>query len=292
MNVGITGSSGFLGSSIINKLNNKFNFQKLNLRQINLESETEVHNSFSKLEALIHLAGISSIAECERNPKSAYDINVKTSIEVAENYYRKNNNGHFIFASTGQVYDELDDLPHTEFSKIAPGNLYAETKLKAELELSKIAIKHGSRLTILRLFNHTHKTQSIRAVMPSIHDQLIKSNEEVVRLTVGNIDLNRDLSSVQDVMSAIEKLLFDNQKLSGVNTYNLSSGVDKNLRQIIVLLAEKLHKKILITVDPSRLRTSDPLRVVGDPTKFENQFNWFSRSKSISSFIDLFLEEL
>ncbi len=292
MNVGITGSSGFLGSSIIVKLNSKFNFKKLNLRQINLESDSEVNNSFSSLETLIHLAGISSISECERNPKSAYDVNVKTSIEVAENYYRKNNNGHFIFASTGQVYDEFGDLPHTEFSKIAPGNFYAETKLKAELELSKIALKHSSRLTILRLFNHTHKTQSIRAVMPSIHDQLLKSNEEVVKLTVGNIELNRDLSSVQDVTSAIEKLLFDNQNLPGVNTYNLSSGVDKNLRQIIVLLAERLNKKILISVDPSRLRTNDPLRIVGDSTKFENQFNWSSRSKSISGFLDLFLEDL
>lgn len=290
MKVAITGSNGFIGSSLVKGLGSKFDFKVLLRNQ--LYDEEIVKDALVGAATLIHLAGVSSVGDCEKNIGEAYKVNVGLSCTLAEIFFRQNRGGHLIFTSTGQVYDENEPVPHSESTKLAPGNVYARSKLCAELALSELARQLHGRLTILRMYNHTHKSQSPRFVLPSILKQIEKSQTEVVHLKVGNIDVNRDFSSIQDLLGAFGLLLLSEREKPHIEIYNLASGVDKNLRGLILELGKRLGKKIEFELDPSRIRGNEPKRVVGDPARFNRHFKWQSKSQTIPEFLDLFLEDL
>jgi len=288
--VAITGSNGFVGTSLNKKLKDQFQLNLLSYEK--LSDESLIRESLKDTPVLLHLAGISSVGDCEKNITEAYKVNVGLSCAMAEIFFRLNKGGHFIFTSTGQVYDEKEPVPHRETTKIAPGNTYARTKLCAELSLSEIARLHEGRLTLLRMYNHTHKSQSSRFVLPSILKQIQESTSNVVHLKVGNIEVDRDFSAIQDLIRALSSLFQHRQEFSSTEVYNLGSGVGKNLRQLIFDLAARFGKKVEFEIEPTLLRANDPKRVIGDSSKFQTYFQWQSQSQSISDFLDFFLEDL
>lgn len=290
MRIAITGACGFVGSSIVGALKDQIEFKELPSK--NLLDETFLKKSLISTPTLVHLAGVSSVGDCERNINEAYRVNVGLSCVLAEIFFQQNKGGHFIFTSTGQVYDESEPVPHSETTRIAPGNVYARSKLCAELALSELARQFNGRLTILRMYNHTHKSQSSRFVLPSILKQIQETTNSVVKLKVGNIEVNRDFSAIQDLVSAFQALFHAPSEQPNIEVYNLASGSDKNLSQLILGLAERIGKKVEFEVDPDRIRPNEPKRVVGDSTKFKTHFHWKSRSQTIPEFLNLFLEDL
>lgn len=290
MNIGITGARGFIGSALISTLQKSYQFNPIHSDLFS--NETAIKESLKDNSAFIHLAAISTVGECEKNLGDAFKINVGQACAMAELFFRQNPHGHFIFTSTGQVYDELEPLPHTELTKIKPKNIYAETKVCAELALSKIAALHNGRLTILRMYNHTHMTQNTKLVLPSILKQLNESTSTEVKLKVGNIDVDRDFSALQDLVNAFALLIADQSSQKSVEVFNLCSGKAKNLAQLIISLANRLGKKVFFEVDPALVRPNEPKVIVGDSSKFQNLFHWQSRSNSIEDFLDLFLSKI
>lgn len=288
MQVAITGASGFVGSWLLKSLSKEFDFKPLSIQD--LADEANLKRGLDQTPILVHLAGVSSVSECEANIHETYRVNVGLPCYLAEAFYRQNPKGHFVFTSTGQVYTSSDQ-PQNEASPIAPGNVYARSKLCAEVALSELARQFHGRLTILRLYNHTHRTQNARFVLPSILHQIESSVSDCVQLKVGNIEIERDFSAVQDLVSAFQKLLTSQPADQAIETFNLASGVGKNLRCLITALAQRLGKKVEFEVEPSRLRPNEAKQVIGDSLKFQNRFGWRPKSQSVEAFLDLFLEQ-
>jgi nucleoside-diphosphate-sugar epimerase len=288
----ITGSTGFLGTHLKKYLAQEFQVFEYNQRDLS-ELAAEL---ISKLSApiqqtvqhtVIHLAGISSPRDCEANPELAFYVNTAWVAKLAAEVFRISKDIHFILPSSSHVYAPSDDGIYHEGSKLSPQSIYASSKLAAETCLKALGDSTKGRYSILRLFNHTHYTQPAHFFLPSIYQQLKSSQNTEVVVEVGNIEVERDFSTVFDFLGAIRAMILSDQKRSGV--YNLSSGLSWPLYQVASTLAQKMNKRIQFQVDPQRLRSAEPQKVVGDNSLFSTTFHWKNQSQSLDQFIDGFL---
>lgn len=289
MKIVVSGSHGFIGSNLIKILGSQYEF--VGLEREDFYKEEVVKGLFQGADVFIHLAGISSIAECEKDLAQAFQVNVGLAGYLVELFYRINPHGRVIFSSTGQIYDGSGPVPYTEESSIAPSNLYSKTKLVAENALKIIAETHRASLTILRLFNTSHKSQSASFFLPSVYQQITQTSEAKVVVKVGDIDVERDFSSIQDVIYWFNFIFQREGEDTGIHIYNVCSGIPMKLRDMINALAQRLGKEVEFQQELSRVRSGE-VSVQYGKSKLIELLPTSRKARSLNDFIELFTTEI
>lgn len=283
----VTGSTGFLGSHLVALFK-----QNPDLFQIH-EFRGEIVNASELLTAVqsftpdivIHLAGMSHVMECEADPGKAMQVNCLGTENLIFALKKINFAGSFYFSSTAQVYKSVqknDRVNFDESSIVEPQNTYALTKFLAEKAVQGFSEITSAQVTILRLFNHTHKTQSSRFFLPSVYNQILNAKDgDTIKL--GNLDIYRDFSLVSDLMDFFINDLKCNQRKK-FEILNLSSGVGRHLKTLVNLFSQKLNKKVKIETDPSLVRKGEPTHIIGT---FGSSYK---KRKTDEEFVDAFLK--
>jgi nucleoside-diphosphate-sugar epimerase len=289
MKVGLTGASGFLGSHLTTHLkkcgHEVFSFEGdiANFNQINQFFKNQ------KFEAIIHLAGISNIADADSDIQKLFEVNILGTANLLQALTSNCPQAYFLFASTAQVY-----APPTaknkirEQDEIKPQNLYAQSKLMGERMVESYASTRNIKTTVLRIFNHTHKTQPDKAFLPVVYKQCLLAQEKgqnTVKLSLGNIDLERDISPVQNFTFLVEKLLTKASQVTNIKYFNVCSGEGVNLRQLILAFAEHMNLRIEIEIDSAKVRSGDPAYVAGDNSAIYNFLQIEKLKSSVESLI-------
>ena len=133
--------------------------------------------------------------------------------------------------STSQVY-ACSSRPLREDSLIRPDNPYAASKAMAELLMVAYQRNEAGGIVTARAFNHTGPGQPPSFVLPSIAKQFaeIEAGLQPPKLTVGNIEVERDFTDIRDVVRAYCMLL-DRGRTGEI--YNVCSGSAVRLADII-----------------------------------------------------------
>ena len=135
MNIGITGSSGFIGKHLYNTLSlKKSDFNLITLNNEGFSDEISINNFVKKSEVIIHLAGINR----HKNEDELYKLNIELTKKLIDALQKTNSNPHIIFASSTQ--EELD-------------NSYGLSKKKSRELLSNWAKNNKARLSSLLIPN-------------------------------------------------------------------------------------------------------------------------------------------
>ena len=168
----ITGSNGFIGSGLINKLIKEYrNNKKIHIRAVcrqflpewpdfierfrisELEVDTDWTEALVGCSVIVHLAArVHYLSEKVINPLVDYDkINVRSTLNLAR---QSADSGvkRFIFISSIKVNGEFTENGHYFNSNDcpAPRDDYALSKFKAEEELREIAKNTGMEVVIIR----------------------------------------------------------------------------------------------------------------------------------------------
>lgn len=286
----ITGSKGFLGGFLLKKLKSSSDLTHYEIAEFegDLLKPADLNRYFdekSKWDCVIHLAAISSVPMCEAQPDLAHQTNTVATSLICEAIKKFTPQAKFIFASTGQVYDLLKDLdqPVDECHAVNPMNTYAKTKRAAELHIEQCFKSFGGSYSILRIFNHSHKTQNPEFFMPSIYKQIMakKDKENPVTLEVGNMDVVRDIGAVQDIIEALYQIIRTNKKDQEI--YNLCSGTGKSLRKIVIEMSKLLNIQVNLKIIAERVRADDPALMVASCQKLEKKYNWHPKYAKMES---------
>jgi len=159
-------------------------------------------------DIIIHLAAISRVDF--ENPGELYSSNVTGTLNLLSAACRLNRKPGFIFVSSSQVYGSVEKIeqPISETCMVNPVNHYGASKAAAENLVMAFRKEYGIPALIARPFNHTGRGQTEHFVIPKIVKAFRERRGEI---TLGNIDVIRDISDVRDVVNSYA-LMIENIK--------------------------------------------------------------------------------
>lgn len=226
-------------------------------------------------DAVIHLAGQTFVPESFRDPARTLQVNLLGTLNLLQALKRRGFSGTFLYVSSGDVYGQVAeaDLPVVETLAPQPRNPYAVSKVSAELLCQQWSYTEPWRIIVARPFNHIGTGQGDAFVIANMARQIVRIRQGVQppHLDVGDIDVTRDFLDVQDVIEAYLLLL---DKGRNGEVYNVCSGQERRVRDLISEMAELAGVEVELRQDPARMRRAEQRRVVGSSAKLQKETGW------------------
>ncbi len=228
----ITGSAGFIGFSISQKLlleninvlgvDNFNSYYDLNLKKQRHKilkknkSFTEIignieENKFIekilieyKPNYIIHLAAQAGVRYSLEKPDDYLNSNIIGTYKIL-NALKKTKVKHFLFASTSSVYGDTCDFPYYENSRTDfPISFYAATKKSCEIMTHTYSHLYKIPTTVFRFFT-VYGPWGRPDMALFKFTKLILSNKQIDIYNNGN--MKRDFTYIDDLVEAIFKLM-------------------------------------------------------------------------------------
>lgn len=267
----VTGSEGFIGSSLVEKLleQKKFVFALVSynsfgnigwLRKISSKNkrlkvifgdlkDPDTYSDFlSKSDYVINLASLISVPYSYSGPKSYLENNI-LGCHFLYSSCRNLKIKKIIHISSSEVYGTPKTLPITENTIYNPQSPYAASKAGADHVAKSYFYSFDLPIIILRPFNNFGPKQSLRAVIPTIINQALKGEE----IKIGKVSTRRDFLYVSDTVEAILKTISSNKNLFG-EEINLGTNYTFKVNEVVNLVSLILKKKLVLKLNKEKLR--------------------------------------
>lgn len=257
--IGITGSTGFIGSYICRHLHFPKKVLVRNSAKLILDATTDVyqgdltaledaHAFLQDCTYLIHLACNSNPRLSEGRLVADLEYNLLPTIQLFESYAKNNPEGHIIFASSGgNMYeDHPQTLPKTEDDIPKPRSGYGVHKLAAEHYLRLIAESYGIGGTILRISNPYGAIVDRARSQGLIGVAFAKLHAQEILQVYDSCETLRDYIHLDDVVKVLNIMLSRKEPSKNIETYNISSGVGISIAQVIAEVEAVTGKKMLV----------------------------------------------
>lgn len=287
--VHIFGGTGFVGTHLKQHLSQNY-VVSCSGSEVNIADQQEIDILLEKIQPdfVINLAAITTLRESVCDPVGTYRVNFLGVLNILTSLKKINFIGKFLFISSSEVYGLLSnsDLPVCEDHPLKPVSPYAVAKIAAEALCYQWSKSEKFSIIVARPFNHIGPGQSSRFAVADFAHQIsnIKRGSQSPEIYVGDIDTTRDFTDVRDIANAYELLL--NFGKSG-EIYNVCSGKEISIRELILRMAKILNIEIKICHDPSRIRKSDQRRVRGDAKKLISSTGWVRSFTLDETLIDI-----
>ena len=317
MEILVTGGAGYIGSHtcvellnsgyeviVVDNFSNskpeslkrvqKITGKHLKFYEVDILEKVALEKVFSEnnIEAVIHFAGFKAVGESIQIPILYYHNNITGTLILCEEM-KRHNVKKLVFSSSATVYGMPKSVPISEDFPLSATNPYGRTKLMIETILQDIysSDKQWS-VALLRYFNLIGAHESGRIgedpsgipnnLMPFI-TQVAVGKREGLSIFGGDYDTHdgtgvRDYIHVVDLakghLKALEKII----KTSGIEPYNLGTGIGYSVLDVVKNFQKVTNKKIPYVI--SERRMGDIAKCYADPIKAKTILKW-SAEKNI-----------
>ncbi len=225
--------------------------------------------------AVLHLAALTNVAESFREPEQTFDVNFGGTRNLLKALRQCRFGGRFVYVSSGDCYGAIEEggLPVREHHPLRPRSPYAVSKVAAEALCYQWSQTEHLDIVIARPFNHIGPGQESRFVIAAFAEQIarIAARRAAPVIHVGNLDVTRDFTDVQDVVDAYFALL---KRGRTGEIYNVGSGREVKLTEVLATMLADAGVTAEIVADPARMRAAEQRRVVADVTKIGRDTGW------------------
>lgn len=316
MKILITGSAGFIGSNLVEKLcQNKKNkifgidnfseysgkkLKKIRLRfisknknfyfkKIDINDKKKLDSFLSKIkfDIIIHLAAEVGVRYSEVNPSAYIKTNINGFFNLLDSL-RLSKPKKIIYASSSSVYGDSKKFPLKENQKLKPKNIYALSKINNEEIAEFFYNKYNVQIIGLRFFTVFGEMGRpdmffFKLLNAAFNKKLFFLNNS------GNH--YRDFTYVKDVVLILEKLIFLKKNLKN-NIYNVCVS-----RPVFLVKMLNIIKKFIPTINLKNAPVdhADVFKTHGDNKKImkilgklkvtnldiaiQNTINWYKKNK-------------
>lgn len=229
----ITGSSGFVGTNLLNHLKSINNIKTINL-DLRINKSIEISKD---IDCVIHLAGKAHDLKNVSDPSEYYYVNYELTKKLFDAFLDSNAKTFIFISSVKAAVDYVDEVL-TEQIIPAPITHYGISKLQAENYIIK---------------NHVFSDKKYFILRPSlIHGPGNKGNFNLlfkfvqfgIPWPLGSFNNKRSFCSVDNLIFVIEELITRKDLVSGI--YNVSDDHPVSTNQLVEIISEATNHKILI----------------------------------------------
>ena len=247
----LTGASGFIGSSILKSLIDKYGSnnvvaltskplegcQYLLHNNYTFENDFFIKNGFDAIEIIVHAGAfipkeaneVNAILKCNGNITSSFAL-ISSKLPLLKK---------IVFLSTIDVYKD-SNKPISELSEVKPQTLYGASKLYFESMINAWAAQYNIESIILRI-GHVFGPgeHEYKKLIPEIMRNIIHGNELIIW---GSGEDIRSFIYIDDVTKAILCSIED--KIEG-STINVVGSIPITIRQVIDIIIKTSGKNII-----------------------------------------------
>lgn len=254
----VIGANGFIGSHLVDELalagykvlaldryGSARQFSKYdNVTQItdDLSTLTKLKKALVGVDYVFHSVSASTPFTSDNDPYTDIDLNLRRNVGIFELCAKANIKKLIYISSGGAIYGHIAERKYvTEEDPTMPVSPYGICKLASENYLAYFELTAGLQYCALRLTNPYGPRQRARnnqGVIPTFLDKIYDGRPLEV---YGDGSSSRDYIYIKDVTTMIVRTFRCKMKHS---TYNLGSGEQTSLKQIIDILEELFSKEV------------------------------------------------
>jgi nucleoside-diphosphate-sugar epimerase len=247
MKVFITGSNGFIGSTLTNKLklthtvigHGRSSCNSLNTSdflKVNIDSESNWKERLIGINTIVHLAAVAH--NNSNDPDYINEVNVNGTVNLARQAAKAGVKRFIFISSIGVLGNSTTNtLPFDEYSNVAAHSQYAQSKLDAEIALLKIAEETELEVVIIR------PVLVYGTGAPGNFGKLVGLVNKMPLLPFALCQNKRSFISVDNLIDFIF-ICIDHPKAKN-EVFCISDGNDVSIREFTDSIATGLNKKLI-----------------------------------------------
>jgi len=290
----ITGSGGFIGSHLTEKLLEEGNYVRAftyynsfnswgwldtlpKEKLLHIEVFTgDIRDPFGVREAMkgvddvYHLAALIAIPFSYHSPDSYVNTNITGTLNVLH-AAKELNIDRILITSTSEVYGTAQYVPIDEFHPFQGQSPYSATKIGADRIAESFYKSFELPVTIVRPFNTYGPRQSARAVIPTIITQLLAGKEEI---HLGALSPTRDFNYVKDTVNGFLSIAKSDRTIG--EEINIATQQEISIEKLAKELISQINPNAKIICEEERLRPekSEVERLLGSNEKIKKLTDW------------------
>ena len=292
----VTGAGGFIGSHLVEALvkleakvrafvhyNSRNDPGLLSLLPEEITAEVElvagdlrdpftIRQVVDGTSTVFHLGALISIPYSYINPREVAETNLMGTLNVLQ-ACRELSVNRLVHTSSSEVYGTAINVPIDENHPLQGQSPYSASKIGADKLAESYFLAYGLPVVTARPFNTYGPRQSGRAVVPTIITQALSRDT----IHLGNLDPRRDLTYISDTVEGFLRTA----EIPGIEgrTYNLGTGSDISISELVQIILHILGRKVDIVVDDERKRPeqSEVQRLISDNSLAQDQLGWRSQ---------------
>lgn len=237
-------------------------------------------------QVVIHFAGLKSVGESACRALDYYDVNVTGTLSLLRAMEALACT-KIIFSSSATVYGEAEYLPYDEQHRIAPTNVYGQTKAMAEQVLSDWARQGEGRAAILlRYFNPVgahasgrigENPQGVPENLMPFMAQVATGRHDALRIWGDDYPTPdgtgiRDYIHVTDLARAHVAAIDRFKSLKGSEAYNIGTGQGVSVKGMLAAFERVVGRAIPSEIHPRR--PGDVAESRADASKANRELGW------------------
>jgi UDP-glucose 4-epimerase len=256
----VTGAAGFIGSHLTEKLldlslevtgfDNLSTGRKSNLScalknprfrfiQGDLLNPSKTKRTLGESELVFHLAADPEVRTGAQHPRSHFEQNLSTTLNLLEAIRDRATRTRLVFASTSTVYGEASVIPTAEeYGPMLPISTYGATKLGCEALCASYTQLLPLKVLIFRFANIVGS----RAGHGVLHDFIMKLRRDPRQLEVlGDGTQTKSYLHVEDCVEAFAMALNEAFWTSAVQVYNIGTEDQTNVLRIAKIVSDAMR---------------------------------------------------
>lgn len=240
-----------------------------------------------KPDGIIHLAGASRAFTADSEPLEAYQSIVSGWANVLDAVRRAVPRSRVLLVSACDVYGNAggDGRAMSEDTPLAPVSTFGSMKANAEAIARTFFNNYHLNVSIARPFHHVGPGQSTGFFFAAAAKRIASAggNGQATGLELPDLDVQRDLLSVKDVIAAYALLLADGKPNE---TYNVCSGETRTCRDWLQALINASGRNVSLNSVTSENNEQRITCLKGDNSKLRG-LGWSPSNKVEDAFTEM-----